>query len=77
MEPVRSPRAVFVDYPVGRTFGRPGAPDEHRRVLRDALAELPRFGQSGEIRDLPYSWTGDDRSWEEWVRDEILSYGRK
>jgi hypothetical protein len=72
MEQVPPPRAVFVDFPVGRTFGRPGAAQQHQAVLGDALALLPRFTSPGQILDLPHAWAeGGDRSWEAVVRDEL------
>ncbi len=72
MVQVPSPRAVFVDHPVGRTFGRPGAADQHEIVLRDALSELPRFTESGQIRDLPNQWEADgNRSWEAMVHEML------
>jgi D-proline reductase (dithiol) PrdB len=77
MEQVPAPRAVFVDFPVGRTFGRPGREGQHERVLADALAELPAFTAPGQIRDLPYQWSPDgDRSWEGLVRAELRSFHR-
>ncbi len=72
MVQVPPPRAVFVDHPVGRTFGRPGAADQHEIVLRDALNELPRFTESGQIRDLPNQWEADgNRSWEAMVQEML------
>ncbi len=65
MVKVRSPRAVFVDYPAGRTFGPPGDQDRHEKVLAGALSLLPRFTGSGQIRNLSYQWEPDgNRSWE-------------
>ena len=75
LEAVPPPRAVFVDHPVGRTFGHPGAAEEHEQVLAAALAELPSFTAPGEIRDLPRQWSADgDRSWEAVVREELYSF---
>lgn len=58
-EQVRPPRSVFVNFPMGNPFGRPGDIAMQRRVLRDALrlAETARAG--GELVDLPYAW-GED-----------------
>ena len=70
---VRSPRAVFVDHPAGRTFGSPGDAQRHVTVLEAALNELPRFTEAGQIRDLPYQWEADgSRSWETAFREEVL-----
>jgi hypothetical protein len=70
---VRPPRAVFVDYPAGRTFGLPGEKDRHEKVLEAALSELPRFTGPGQIRDLSCQWEPDgNRSWEAPLREEVL-----
>lgn len=75
MEQTPSPRAVFVDFPAGRTFGQPGEAAQHARVLADALAELPAFTAPGQIRDLPHQWAPDgSRAWEDMVRAELLSF---
>jgi hypothetical protein len=50
MSRVAPPRAVFVDHPVGRTFGPPHDRQRNVTVLRRALAELPKFTRSGEMR---------------------------
>jgi hypothetical protein len=44
---VRPPRAIFVDYPAGRTFGPPKEPEHHERILAAALGELPFFTEWG------------------------------
>ena len=75
MEQAPSPRAVFVDFPAGRTFGRPANPQQHQRILADALAQFAAFTAPGQIRDLPHQWSDDgDRSWEAMVREELLSF---
>ena len=71
MEQAHAPRSVFVDFPVGRTFGRRNNPDEHQRVLAAALHEATEFTKPGQIRDLPFQWADGDRSWEEMVRREL------
>lgn len=72
MTDVRSPRAVFVDFPSGRTFGRLGDRQQHERVLAAALAELPSFTDWGQIRDLAFEWESASRRWETQLRDELL-----
>ena len=75
LEAVPAPRSVFVDFPVGRTFGPPGDAPRHLQVLADALAQLPYFTAPGQIRDLPHQWTPDgSRAWETIVRDELFSF---
>ena len=73
MAEVASPRAVFVDYPSGRTFGRPGDGQQHETVLAAALKELPFFSEWGEIRDLAFEWQAGNRSsWKSQLRQELL-----
>ena len=70
---VTPPRAVFVDHPVGRTFGPPHERQRHETVLRQTLEELPRFSAPGQIRDPHFQWTTDgSRAWEDELRAEIL-----
>ena len=71
MEQGHAPRSVFVDFPVGRTFGRPNDSDEHQQVLAAALHEVTGFTEPGQIRDLPFQWADGDRSWEGMVRSEL------
>jgi hypothetical protein len=74
MTKVPPPRAVFVDHPVGRTFGRPGEHRKHEEVLTLALAELSNFTEPGQIRDLHCQWNaGGDRLWEEELQTLLLS----
>lgn len=73
MMEVRSPRAVFIDHPAGRTFGPPGDPNRHEQVLAAALSELPHFTSCGQIRDLPSQWEPDNKtSWHALLREELL-----
>jgi hypothetical protein len=73
MSKVTPPRAVFVDHPVGRTFGPPYDRVRHEAVLSQALSDLPSFTSAGEIRDLGCQWLpGGGREWEAELRAEIL-----
>jgi hypothetical protein len=73
MSRVTAPRAVFVDHPVGRTFGAPGERERGREILGRALGELPRFTTPGQIRDLRCRWSPDgSRQWEEQLSAEML-----
>ena len=73
MSKITPPRAVFVDHPVGRTFGPPDDHLRHETLLAKALAELPNFTSAGEIRDLGCQWAPDGgREWEADLRAEIL-----
>jgi hypothetical protein len=70
---VPPPRALFVDHPVGRTFGRPGDRRKHEEILAATLGELPNFVGPCQIRDLHCQWdAGGNRSWEEELRTLLL-----
>jgi hypothetical protein len=67
------PRAVFIDHPVGRTFGPPHDRGRNETVLARVLAEIPSFTRPNEIRDPGFQWAPDgSRSWEDELRAEIL-----
>ena len=67
------PRAVFIDHPVGRTFGPPYDRGRNEAVLARVLAELPNFTQPGEIRDPGFDWAPNgSRAWESELRAEML-----
>ena len=71
MRQVTPPRAVFVDHPVGRTFGPPHDRARNEAVLARVLAELPNFTQPGEIHDPGLQWAADgNRVWEDELRAE-------
>ncbi|HEY7163672.1 MAG TPA: hypothetical protein VIB79_03835 [Candidatus Binatia bacterium] len=73
MKAVRPPRAVFVDHPVGRTFGPPHDRGRNREILTGALLELSGFSAPGEIHDLNCRWEpAGSRAWEAEIRAEIL-----
>jgi hypothetical protein len=70
MSKVTPPRAVFVDHPVGRTFGPPHDRNRNEAVLARALEELPKFTRANEIHDPEFQWSSDgSRAWE----DELLA----
>ena len=72
MSKVTPPRAVFIDHPVGRTFGPPHDRARNESVLTKALAELSKFARPGEIRDLGCNWSPDgSRAWENELRAEM------
>jgi len=71
---VPPPRAIFIDHPVGRTFGRPGEQSRHEDVLAAALAKLQNFTEPGQILQLDCQWdTAGSRSWEKELRNLLLS----
>lgn len=72
MSQVTPPRAVFVDHPVGRTFGPPNDRERNQAVLARALEELPKFTHANEIRDPGFNWSADGgRAWEQELLAEM------
>jgi hypothetical protein len=64
---VKPPRAVFVDFPLGRQCGKPHDPDLQLSILKDALGVLAMARTPGTIVDLPYEW-GEPFDWESYQR---------
>ena len=73
MSKVTPPRAVFVDHPVGRTFGPPHDRDRNEAVLKTALNEIPKFTepQPDPRFTMPMAIDGS-RAWEAELRAEML-----
>jgi D-proline reductase (dithiol) PrdB len=63
---VNPPRAVFLDFPLGHTTGKPHDPALQREILLDALEGFESLREPGSVKSLPYEWAGDD-SWKESV----------
>lgn len=53
---VLAPRTVFVNFPMGNAFGRPGDAPQQRQILMDALSLAASAEAPGQIVDLPYDW---------------------
>ena len=68
MAKVKPPRTVFIDYPLGYTAGRPNNVGNQRDIIKAGLDALNQFETPGGIIDLPFTWSGNDRSWEEDMR---------
>jgi len=49
---VRTPRALFVPYPLGYPLGRPDDPELQTRILRAAFALLTRSGPPSVLVDF-------------------------
>jgi D-proline reductase (dithiol) PrdB len=56
------PRAVFVDYPLGHTAGKPFDPDDQRLIVRAALRAFASIQKPGDMVHLESRW-GDDDAW--------------
>ncbi|MCZ6531946.1 MAG: hypothetical protein O7A08_03155 [SAR324 cluster bacterium] len=63
------PRALFVNYPLGNTAGKPFDVENQREILMAALRLLADAREPGRIVDTPHRWS-DDESWMERVYDE-------
>jgi hypothetical protein len=61
---VRTPRAAFLDYPLGYTTGKPGEPELQRRILLEALGAFASLSSPGTVKTLPFRWS-EDESWKE------------
>jgi hypothetical protein len=51
-------RLVGIEYPFGRTLGRPGDTEGQMAVLRDTLEAAEEMKTPGGRRDLPFRWPG-------------------
>ena len=61
-----APRAVYLDFPLGRTAGKAGDVEMQCEVMRAALATVRDAKQPGEIVELPYRWAHTD-DWKDGV----------
>jgi len=60
------PRAVYLDYPLGHTSGKPGDSVNQLNIMQDTLAAFASIETPGTIVDLPYRWSDDD-TWKDSV----------
>ena len=65
---VNPPRAVFLDFPLGHTTGKPHDRDLQRAILTQALAAFSSITIPGSIIPLPFRWSADD----EWKRTAMM-----
>ncbi len=63
---VNVPRAVYLDFPLGHTAGKPGDKALQRKVMIDTLSALDTIQVPGTIRTLPYRWATTD-AWKDKV----------
>lgn len=63
---VNPPRAVYVDYPLGHTAGKPNDSAGQRRIMLKALQALEASQTPGAFADLNEVWQADD-SWKDRV----------
>ena len=53
---VGAPRALYVRFPLGNSFGEAERPDQQRTILRGALDVLPTLGEPGLTIESGYRW---------------------
>jgi hypothetical protein len=58
---VNPPRAAFLNYPLGRTTGKPNEPELQQEILVQALEGFTSLTTPGSIKTLPFRWSEDDR----------------
>jgi D-proline reductase (dithiol) PrdB len=56
---VRPPRSLFVNFPMGNTFGRAGDTVMQTKILRLALDFAVTAEEPGILVDLPLKWDDD------------------
>lgn len=57
---VRPPRAVYLDFPLGHTSGKPHDEPTNRTIMKAALAAFSTMTEPGNIVRLPFEWAADD-----------------
>lgn len=60
LEAGRAPRAVFVDYPLGHSTGKPFDAADQLGIVRAALGVLEDAREPGRIVVLPNRWAADE-----------------
>lgn len=65
-ESVFPPRAVFTDFPLGRTAGKPNDPDSQDAIVRAAIEHLASAESAGEVQWVDLRWAGND-DWKDGV----------
>ena len=58
----RPPRAVFVDYPLGHSAGKPFDKSDQYTVVRQALENFESVSEAGRLIEIPVSWP-DGEGW--------------
>lgn len=57
---VNPPRAVYLDYPLGRTAGKVNDKANQMAIMEDTLKAFASIEAPGTIVDLVYAWRDDD-----------------
>lgn len=67
---VNPPRAVFLDYPLGHTAGKPLDAGLQREIMAASLAAFEELDRPAAVKMLPFRWSDDD----EW-KQEVMRGG--
>lgn len=70
MVAAQPPRAVFTDYPLGHSVGRPDDRENQAAIIRDGLNALSSITEPGTIIDLDYRWD-EEQSWKTAENDDV------
>lgn len=68
-----APRAAFVKFPHGASFGEPDNRLQQMTILRELLLLLQTARQPGILVDLPYKWkrsTYGETTWDSFVASQ-------
>jgi hypothetical protein len=57
---VNPPRAVYLDYPLGHTSGKPHDPMLQDQIIEAALSAFETIETSGTLLELPFRWAESD-----------------
>lgn len=76
LEAGRPPRAIFVDYPLGHSSGRPDDPADQLGIVRAAVEAFARIAVPGTILRLPNRW-GPDEAWKAKATDTAAGDSRR
>jgi hypothetical protein len=60
MQAGNPPRAVFLDYPLGHSSGRPDDPADQYGIVRSAIAAFDTITEPGTILHLPQRWDASE-----------------
>ncbi len=63
---VNPPRAVYLDYPLGHTTGKPDDAANQDAIMSAALSAMQTMGSAGSMTTLDFTWQADD-SWKDRV----------
>jgi hypothetical protein len=59
-ESVNPPRALYLDFPLGHTAGKPHEPELQDAIIEAALVAFETMELPGSVHSLPFRWAEDD-----------------